>query len=81
MKLSKARQALRDVTEQSGLTVTAIARAVGADRPNTSKRIRGVLPVTLEQAERLALAAGHELVLVPIEPRLARRRLLATADR
>jgi len=57
------------------------AAAVGADRPNTSKRIRGVLPVTLEQAELIALATGHELVLVPIEPRLARRRLLAATGR
>ena len=81
MKLSKARQAIRDAADASELTTTAIAAAVGADRPNTSKRIRGVLPVTLEQAELIALATGHELVLVPIEPRLARRRLLAATGR
>lgn len=71
--------------DESGLTQSEVARRAGTSRPTLSAYEHGRTSPTLDTAQRVLAATGHELAAVPVvtfTERLARRgRVFTVPDR
>ena len=76
---------LAQARDESGLTQSEVARRAGTSRPTLSAYEHGRTSPTMDTAQRVLAATGHELVAVPVvtfSERLSRRgRVFAVPDR
>ena len=76
---------LAQARDESGLTQSEVARRAGTSRPTLSAYEHGRTSPTMDTAQRVLAATGHELVAIPVvtfSERLSRRgRVFAVPDR